>query len=154
MRFAITGTDPRFSILRQLLTADGHQLTDGASADMVILPPWDENARYARSETYQIANAALTAEGAAALLRGERELSGARVLILGWGRVGSLTGEALRQEGRSGESFAPREGGVGRAPLVEQEKDAPAVEHDVVEGQMDAHLLHQSNQSARHQVRI
>ena len=99
MRFAITGTDPRFSILRQLLTADGHQLTDGASADMVILPPWDENARYARSETYQIANAALTAEGAAALLRGERELSGARVLILGWGRVGSLTGEALRKEG-------------------------------------------------------
>ena len=26
MRFAITGTDPRFSILRQLLTADGRHL--------------------------------------------------------------------------------------------------------------------------------
>ena len=108
MRFAITGTDPRFAILRQLLTEDGHRLTDGASADMVILPPWDENAFYARSETYQIANAALTAEGAAALLRGERELSGARVLILGWGRVGSLTGEALRKEGAAVTAAARR----------------------------------------------
>ena len=108
MRFAITGTDPRFSLLRELLIADGHELTDGASADAVILPPWDENARYARSETYRIANAALTAEGAAALLRRERELKGARALILGWGRVGSLTGETLRGEGAAVTAAARR----------------------------------------------
>ena len=48
MRFAITGTDARFLPLRKLLLADGHEITDPASADMVISPPWDPSARYAR----------------------------------------------------------------------------------------------------------
>ena len=99
MRFAIKGTDPRFPLLRELLLADGHTLVPESEADAVIPPPWDPAARYASSESYLIANAALTAEGAAALLKKERALSGARVLILGWGRVGSLTGEALSREG-------------------------------------------------------
>ena len=147
MRFAITGTDPRFSILRQLLTADGHQLTDGTSADMVILPPWDENARYARSETYQIANAALTAEGAAALLRGERELSGARVLILGWGRVGSLTGEALRKEGAAVTAAARRSESLAWAAargfdtVDMAEMDARLGEFDVIVNTVPAPVL-------------
>ena len=64
MRFAITGTDARFLPLRKLLLADGHEITDPASADMVISPPWDPSARYAHLEEYQIANAQLTAEGA------------------------------------------------------------------------------------------
>ena len=63
MRFAITGTDARFLPLRKLLLADGHEITDPASADMVISPPWDPSARYARREEYQIAIARLTAEG-------------------------------------------------------------------------------------------
>ena len=68
MRFAITGTDARFPPLRKLLLADGHEITDPASADMIISPPWDPSARYARREEYQIAIARLTAEGAIALL--------------------------------------------------------------------------------------
>ncbi len=73
MRFAITGTDARFLPLRKLLLADGHEITDPASADMVISPPWDPSARYARREEYQIAIARLTAEGAIALLRRKRD---------------------------------------------------------------------------------
>ena len=82
MRFAITGMDARFPPLRKLLLADGHEITDPASADMVIPPPWDPSARYARREEYRIANARLTAEGAIALLRPETGLSGAHVLLL------------------------------------------------------------------------
>ena len=81
MRFAIKGTDPRFPLLRELLLADGHTLVPEAEADVVIPSPWDPAARYAASESYLIANAALTAEGAAALLKKERPLSGARVLV-------------------------------------------------------------------------
>jgi dipicolinate synthase subunit B len=55
-----------------------------------------------------VANAALTAQGAAALLKKERPLTGARVLVLGWGRVGSLTAEALRREGASVTAAARR----------------------------------------------
>ena len=99
MRFAITGKDARFERLEELLLADGHEIVPPAEADAVIAPPWDPTARYARSEAYRIANAALTAEAAAALLGRERELAGARVLLLGWGRVGSLTAEALRRAG-------------------------------------------------------
>ena len=99
MRFAITGTDPRFALLRELLLADGHTPADAASADVIIPPPWEEGARYAKSENYLIANAALTAEGAVALLEKERPLSGAKALVLGYGRVGSLCAEALRAAG-------------------------------------------------------
>ena len=99
MRFAIKGTDPRFPLLREMLLADGHSLSGEAEADAVIPPPWDPSARYARSESYLVANAAQTAEAAVALLKKERPLAGARALVLGWGRVGSLTGEALAREG-------------------------------------------------------
>ena len=99
MRFAITGTDARFPPLRKLLLADGHEITDPASADMVIPPPWDPSARYAHLEEYQIANARLTAEGAVALLRPETGLSGAHVLLLGYGRIGRLLGRELQKAG-------------------------------------------------------
>ena len=99
MRFAITGTDARFLALRQLLLADGHEITDPAAADFVIPPPWDPSARYARREEYQIANARLTAEGAAALLRPETGLSGAHVLILGYGRIGRLLAREMQKAG-------------------------------------------------------
>ena len=99
LRFAITGKDARFERLRELLLADGHECVDAPQAEVIIPPPWDPKARYARTESYRIANAALTAEAAAALLEKERPLRGARVLVLGWGRVGSLTAEALRASG-------------------------------------------------------
>ena len=113
MRFAITGTDARFLPLQKLLLADGHEITDPASADMVISPPWDPSARYARREEYQIAIARLTAEGAIALLRPETGLSGAHILLLGYGRIARLLARELQKAGalvtaaaRSGEQRA------------------------------------------------
>lgn len=113
MRFAITGTDARFLPLRKLLLADGHEITDPASADMVISPPWDPSARYARREEYQIAIARLTTEGAIALLRPETGLSGAHILLLGYGRIARLLARELQKAGalvtaaaRSGEQRA------------------------------------------------
>lgn len=113
MRFAITGTDARFLPLRKLLLADGHEITDPASADMIISPPWDPSARYARREEYQIAIARLTAEGAIALLRPETGLSGAHILLLGYGRIARLLARELQKAGalvtaaaRSGEQRA------------------------------------------------
>ncbi len=125
MRFAITGTDARFLPLRKLLLADGHEITDPASADMVISPPWDPSARYARREEYQIANARLTAEGAIALLRPETGLSGAHVLLLGYGRIARLLARELQKAGalvtaaaRSGEQRAWAEAeGIEALPL-------------------------------------
>lgn len=125
MRFAITGTDARFPLLRKLLLADGHEITDPASADMVISPPWDPSAQYARREEYQIANARLTAEGAIALLRPETGLSGAHILLLGYGRIARLLARELQKAGalvtaaaRSGEQRAWAEAeGIEALPL-------------------------------------
>lgn len=125
MRFAITGTDARFLPLRKLLLADGHKITDPASADMVISPPWDPSARYARREEYQIAIARLTAEGAIALLRPETGLSGAHILLLGYGRIARLLARELQKAGalvtaaaRSGEQRAWAEAeGIEALPL-------------------------------------
>ena len=126
MRFAITGTDARFLPLRKLLLADGHEITDPASADMVISPPWDPSARYARREEYQIAIARLTAEGAIALLRPETGLSGAHILLLGYGRIARLLARELQKAGalvtaaaRSGEQRAWAEAeSIEALPLV------------------------------------
>ena len=125
MRFAITGTDARFLPLRKLLLADGHEIADPASADMVISPPWDPSARYARREEYQIAIARLTAEGAIALLRPETGLSGAHILLLGYGRIARLLARELQKAGalvaaaaRSGEQRAWAEAeGIEALPL-------------------------------------
>ena len=125
MRFAITGTDARFPLLRKLLLTDGHEITDPASADMVISPPWDPSARYARREEYQIAIARLTAEGAIALLRPETGLSGAHILLLGYGRIARLLARELQKAGalvtaaaRSGEQRAWAEAeGIEALPL-------------------------------------
>lgn len=99
MRFAITGTDPRYPYLRDLLVADGHEPSPPGEADVIIYPPWDRRARYARSEAFLVANAALTARALTALLEQELPLAGTPVLILGWGRVGSLCAAALRERG-------------------------------------------------------
>lgn len=101
MRIAVTGTDARFAILKELLEADGHQIVPPDRAEVIIPPPWDSAARYARSECYQIANAALTAEGAVDLLARERPLAEAEALVLGYGRVGSLCARRLKDAGCS-----------------------------------------------------
>lgn len=98
MKFAVTGIDERFRRLRELLLADGHTLVSPQEADMIVPPPWDKGAVYTRSERYQVANAALTAEGAAALLE-KAVPGGAAVLVLGFGRVGKLCALAFQRGG-------------------------------------------------------
>lgn len=147
MRFAITGTDARFLPLRKLLLADGHEITDPASADMVISPPWDPSARYAHLEEYQIANAQLTAEGAVALLRPETGLSGAHVLLLGYGRIARLLARELQKAGalvtaaaRSGEQRAWAEAeGIEALPL--DELSGALDRFDVIIGTIPAPVL-------------
>ena len=68
MKFAVTGIDERFRRLRELLLADGHTLVSPREADMIVPPPWEKRAVYTRCESYQVANAALTAKGALALV--------------------------------------------------------------------------------------
>lgn len=90
MKIAVTGIDERFRRLRELLIADGHTLVSPQEAEWIVPPPWDRNAVYTRVESYQIANAALTAQGAAALLEKALDPGEAAVLVLGFGRVGKL----------------------------------------------------------------
>lgn len=97
LRYAVTGTDARMERLKELLLADGHTLCPPAEAEEIVPPPWDRQARYTRLESYQTANAALTADGALALLREELDLEGQAVLVTGFGRLGSLC--ALRLAG-------------------------------------------------------
>ena len=147
MRFAITGTDPRFPLLREALIAEGHVPAPAEEADVVIPPPWDREARYARSESYLIANAALTAEGAAALLGRERDLPGSEILVLGWGRVGSLTALALRDAGAKVTAFARRResrawaGALGFAAVGPEELDGVLGRFGVIVNTVPAPLL-------------
>lgn len=68
---------------------------------MVIPPPWDPGARYARSEEYKLRNAAITARGAAALLEERLDLPESSILVLGFGRVGKLCALELARQGSS-----------------------------------------------------
>lgn len=99
MKFAVTGIDERFRRLRELLLADGHTLVSPQEAEMIVPPPWDKGAVYTRLESYQVANAALTAEGAAALLDKALTVEEAAVLVLGFGRVGKLCALAFQRGG-------------------------------------------------------
>ena len=90
MKFAVTGIDERFRRLRELLLADGHTLVSPQEADMIVPPPWEKQATYTRCESYQVANAALTAQGALELLHRAVDVTEAAVLVLGFGRVGKL----------------------------------------------------------------
>ena len=147
MRFAITGTDPRFPLLREALIADGHVPAPEEEADVVIPPPWDREARYARSESYLIANAALTAQGAADLLGREVRLPGSEILVLGWGRVGSLTALALMDSGARVTVFARRResrawaGALGFAAVGPEELDGALERFDVIVNTVPAPLL-------------
>ena len=159
MRFAVTGGDRRFSILKELLEADGHTIVSPEEAEAVIPSPADPEAFYARSESYQIANASLTARGAAALLAEERSLPGAEVIVLGFGRVGSLTALALRDAGcrvtvlaRRREALAwARALGLGAEPFDRLPEHLPGAEilvNTVPESVLPRELLERVNRKA------
>ena len=99
MKFAVTGIDERFRRLRELLLSDGHMLVSPSEADMIVPPPWDKQATYTRCESYQVANAALTARGALELLERAVDVAEAAVLVLGFGRVGKLCALEMSQAG-------------------------------------------------------
>ena len=150
MRFAVTGTDPRFPILCRLLEADGHEIVSPDRAECIVPPPWDSAARYARSECYRLANAALTAEGAVDLLERERPLSGSKVLVLGYGRVGSLCARALEKAGCAVTAAARRRESRARAeaegfPSADTAVLGPAAaEADIIVNTVPALLLTES----------
>lgn len=108
MRFAITGTDARFGHLKELLLADGHICVPPEEADVVIPPPWDGGALYNRSEAYQVANAAVTAEAVRELLDREAFPKDVPVLVLGYGRVGRLCARMLEKRGHAVAAAARR----------------------------------------------
>lgn len=96
MNFTLQGTDPRFLYLKKRLEADGHCLVP--DSDTIIAPPAEKRGvPYYRDEVYTIENAALTAEGAAELLmrRSNGSVMGMRVLVVGYGRIGSTLADIL-----------------------------------------------------------
>ncbi len=96
MFFTLEGTDPRFLYLKRRLEADGHALA--AAGGHIVAPPAERRGvPYYDDPIYLLQNAALTAEAAAELLmrRASRAVTGMRVLVTGYGRVGSLLAEKL-----------------------------------------------------------
>ncbi len=96
MFFTLEGSDPRFMYLKQRLEADGHALA--AVGGHIVAPPAERRGvPYYDDPVYMLQNAALTAEGAAALVmrRAPGAVMGMRILVTGYGRVGSLLAEKL-----------------------------------------------------------
>lgn len=96
MNFTLEGADPRFAPLRRLLEKDGH--TVGCESPNLIAPPAEKRGvPYWTDEIYAIQNAALAAEGAVELLmrRTDRSLMGMEVLVVGYGRAGSMLAPKL-----------------------------------------------------------
>ncbi len=69
-------------------------------------------ASFLELESYQMANAAVTAEGAVWLCLGalDRTLAGAEILVIGWGRIGRFLAEKLKALGAHVTVTARREG--------------------------------------------
>lgn len=96
MNFTFEGADPRFTPLRRLLEKDGH--TVGCESPNLIAPPSAQRGvPYWADEIYAVRNAALAAEGAVELLmrRTDRSLMDMEVLVVGYGRIGSLLAPKL-----------------------------------------------------------
>lgn len=96
MFFTLEGSDPRFPYLKRRLEADGHALSPDSGR--VIAPPGERRGiPYYDDPVYVLRNAALTAEAAAELVmrRSPGTVRGMRVLIVGYGRVGSLLADTL-----------------------------------------------------------
>lgn len=100
MEFTLMGSDPRFWYLRERLEADGHRLT--AENGTILAPPAERRGvPYWSDPVFIIENAALTAEGAVELVmrRLPGSLAGAEILIVGYGRIGSLLADHLARLG-------------------------------------------------------
>lgn len=96
MDFTLLGSDPRFFYLRERLATDGHRLV--AENGTVIAPPAEKRGvPYWSDPVYMIENAALTAEGATELVmrRLPGALLGAKILIVGYGRIGAMLADRL-----------------------------------------------------------
>lgn len=100
MEFTLLGSDPRFYYLRERFRRDGHGLT--AENGVIIAPPAEKRGvPYWKDPVYVIENAALTAEGATELVmrRLPGAVAGAAILIVGYGRIGSMLADRLAQLG-------------------------------------------------------
>ena len=96
MDFTLLGSDPRYLFLRERLEADGHRLT--AENGAILAPPAEQRGiPYWKDPVYAVENAALTAEGAAELVmrRLPGTVLGAKLLIVGYGRIGSMLADRL-----------------------------------------------------------
>ena len=112
MNFTLVGSDPRFLYLKQRLEADGHALT--ADSGNILAPPAQHTGiPYYLDPQFNAENALLTAEAALSLLmrRSPDHIAGMRVLVAGYGRIGSRLADLLRGLGaevtvaaRSGEA--------------------------------------------------
>lgn len=102
MEFTLLGSDPRFLYLRTRLEADGHRLT-AENGTLIAPPAMKRGVPYWNDAVYQIENAALTAEGACELVM--RRLPGAAlgadIVIVGYGRIGSMLADRLALMGAS-----------------------------------------------------
>ena len=123
MEFTFVGTDPRYLYLKRRLEADGHVLT--TDSPLVIAPPAQRRGvPYWSDPIFALENAALTAEGAAELImrRTDRALPGLQVLVVGFGRIGSMLADKLAALGASVTAAARspagfRGGGVVRSSV-------------------------------------
>jgi len=96
MDFTLLGADPRFLYLRRRLEADGHRLVP--ENGLILAPPAQKKGvPYWKDPVYVVENAAITAEAAAELVmrRLPGTVRGAQVLIVGYGRVGSMLADRL-----------------------------------------------------------
>lgn len=96
MDFTLSGSDPRYLYLKERLERDGHRLV--AENGLIIAPPKERRGiPYYSDPVYLIENAALTAEGATELVmrRLPGSLLGASVLVVGYGRIGSMLADRL-----------------------------------------------------------
>lgn len=116
MKIAVCGTDRRFDYLMRLLKDAGHEmLTDTHGADITVTkwpakekvegkvvtcgPEFAPEGIYdlLKDEEYQQKIARMTAEGALAAAMGKTGcmISGAKCMIVGWGRIGKALTEML-----------------------------------------------------------
>ncbi len=106
-------------------------------------------ASFLELETYQMINGEVTAEGAVQyiLQYTPRTLGGAKVLVLGWGRIGRLLSRKLRALGAEVTATARRPGQRAEIECLGMHADETGVYHrglsqyDVVVNTIPAHVL-------------
>ncbi|MBQ4088784.1 MAG: hypothetical protein IJC56_02755 [Clostridia bacterium] len=117
MRIAVTGGDRRFGCLKEILKKEGHEVQDYLDGAELTICRWPNDFSltegkivscgpgYApegvtdllKNEEYQQNIAWMTAEGAvaAAMMRTDCAIRGAKCMVVGWGRIGRALTEIL-----------------------------------------------------------